>query len=55
VELLRDALSESVGVKACGGFRTIDDVQAIVNGGAGRIGSEIAVKLLSRSAALAQA
>ena len=55
VELLRDALSESVGVKACGGFRTIDDVQAMVNAGAGRIGSEIAVKLLDPSPALARA
>ena len=55
VELLRDALSESVGVKACGGFRTIEDVQAMVNAGAGRIGSEIAVKLLDPSPALARA
>jgi deoxyribose-phosphate aldolase len=55
VELLRDALSESVGVKACGGFRTFDDVKAMVNAGAGRIGSEIAVKLLDPSPVLARA
>ena len=55
VELLREALSESVGVKACGGFRTIEDVQAMVNAGAGRIGSEIAVELLGRSPVLARA
>ncbi len=55
VELLRDALSESVGIKACGGFHTIDDVQVMVNAGAGRIGSEIAVHLLDPSAALARA
>jgi deoxyribose-phosphate aldolase len=55
VELLRDALSESVGIKACGGFQTIEDVQAMVNAGAGRIGSEVAVQLLGPSAVLAQA
>jgi deoxyribose-phosphate aldolase len=55
VELLRDTLSESVGVKACGGLQTIEDVQAMVNAGAGRIGSQHAVQLLDPSEALARA
>ena len=50
VELLRDSLSESVGVKASGGIETIEDVLALVNAGAGRIGSAVAVDLLPGSA-----
>jgi deoxyribose-phosphate aldolase len=55
VELLRECLSESVGVKASGGIETIEDVLAMVNAGAGRIGSPVAVDLLPSSAALARA
>jgi deoxyribose-phosphate aldolase len=46
VELLREYLSESVGVKACGGIETIEDVQTMANAGATRIGSTLAVQLL---------
>jgi deoxyribose-phosphate aldolase len=55
VELLRDCLSESVGVKASGGIETLDDVYAMVNAGAGRIGSSVAVDLLAGSGTLARA
>ena len=55
VELLRDCLSESVGVKASGGIETLEDVYAMVNAGAGRIGSPVAVDLLSGLATLARA
>jgi deoxyribose-phosphate aldolase len=55
VELLRDCLSESVSVKASGGIETIEDVLAMVNAGAGRIGSPVAVDLLAGSATLARA
>ena len=55
VELLREALSERVGVKASGRIETIEDVQAMVNAGAGRIGSAFAIDLLSASPALARA
>jgi deoxyribose-phosphate aldolase len=55
VELLRDCLSESVGVKASGGIETLDDVYAMVNAGAGRIGSAVAVDLLAGSGTLARA
>lgn len=42
VELMRDALSERVGVKAAGGIRTLDDAEAMVNAGATRVGSSSA-------------
>lgn len=52
VELLRDFLSESVGVKASGGVETLDDVLTMVNAGAGRIGSEAALEIMQRAARL---
>jgi deoxyribose-phosphate aldolase len=55
VELLRDALSERVGVKASGHIETIDEAQAMVNAGAGRIGSVFATELLSAAPVLARA
>jgi deoxyribose-phosphate aldolase len=42
-------------VKASGRIETIEDVQAMVNAGAGRIGSAFAIDLLSASPALARA
>jgi deoxyribose-phosphate aldolase len=50
VELLRDCLSESVGVKASGGLETLDDVLAMVNAGAGRIGSPLAMTIMDVAA-----
>lgn len=47
VELLRDYLSESVGVKASGGVETLEDVLTMVNAGAGRIGSPAALDIMS--------
>jgi len=46
VELLRECLPEGVGVKASGGIDTIEDVRAMTNAGASRIGSAVAVELL---------
>jgi deoxyribose-phosphate aldolase len=39
VELLRDTLSERVGVKASGGIRSLAEVERLINAGAGRIGT----------------
>ena len=39
VELLRDALSEHVAVKAAGGVRTYREVARLINAGAARIGT----------------
>jgi deoxyribose-phosphate aldolase len=55
VELLRDMLSERVGVKASGRIETIDEAQALVSAGAGRVGTVFAVDLLSAPPALARA
>jgi deoxyribose-phosphate aldolase len=46
VELLRECLPENVGVKASGGVDTLDDVVAMINAGAGRIGSAAAADML---------
>jgi deoxyribose-phosphate aldolase len=50
VELLRDSLPEGVGVKASGAVETLEDVLAMINAGAGRIGSPSAVEIMKRAA-----
>lgn len=52
VELMRDALSESVGVKAAGGVRTLEDVQTLVGAGAARVGTSAAPQVLAELQAL---
>jgi deoxyribose-phosphate aldolase len=46
VELLRDCLSEHVGVKAAGGIRTFEDVERMINAGATRIGTSASVEIM---------
>jgi deoxyribose-phosphate aldolase len=46
VELLRDCLPESVGVKASGGIETAEAVDEMVGAGAGRIGTAHAVQIM---------
>jgi len=46
VELLRDALSERVAVKAAGGVRTYDDVLRLINAGAARIGTSAGEQIM---------
>jgi deoxyribose-phosphate aldolase len=53
VELLRECLPENVGVKASGGIHSLDDVVAMINAGAGRIGSAAAIDILAPTASLA--
>ena len=52
VELLRECLPETVGVKACGGIETLKDVEAMLNAGAGRIGSAAGLEILDPRAAV---
>ena len=52
VELLRDYLPEAVGVKASGGLDTLDDALAMVNAGAGRIGSPLALEIMAHASKL---
>ena len=49
VELLRDALSERVAVKASGGVRTYDDVVRLINAGAARIGTSCGDRMMRES------
>jgi deoxyribose-phosphate aldolase len=46
VELLRDCLPESVGVKATGPIESAADVEALIGAGAGRIGTPHAVAVV---------
>lgn len=46
VELLRECLSENVGVKAAGGVESAEDVLALVNAGASRIGVHAGVAIM---------
>jgi deoxyribose-phosphate aldolase len=46
VELLRDALSERVGVKASGGVRSYQQVEALINAGAARIGTSVGGEIM---------
>ena len=47
VELLRDALPESIGVKAAGGIDSAAVAEAMIAAGAGRIGTAHAVDIVS--------
>ena len=46
VELLRDALSERVAVKASGGIRTFAEVERFINAGAARIGTSAGAEIM---------
>jgi deoxyribose-phosphate aldolase len=47
VELLRDALPETIGVKASGAIETAEDAEAVIAAGAGRIGTSYAVQIVN--------
>lgn len=55
VELLRDSLPESVGVKAAGGIESSEEAEAMVGAGAGRIGTGEAVAIMRGFAQVHQA
>lgn len=46
VELMRRAVGPDMGVKASGGIRTLEDLQAMVAAGANRIGTSSGVKIV---------
>ncbi len=46
VELLRNAVGDSMGVKASGGIRTIEDARKMIAAGATRIGASASVKIV---------
>ncbi len=49
VALMRETVGESVGVKASGGVRSIEDIKAMVEAGATRIGSSSAIQIFSEN------
>ena len=54
VALLRATVGSEIGVKASGGIRSLDDLQAMVGAGATRIGTSAGVKICSRCARRAE-
>ena len=46
VALMRNAVGESMGVKASGGIRTLDDCYRMIDAGASRIGSSRSVEIM---------
>ena len=46
VALMRRVVGDSMGVKASGGIRTLDDLKAMVAAGASRIGASASVKIV---------
>jgi deoxyribose-phosphate aldolase len=51
VALMREAVGPSMGVKAAGGIRTLQDLQAMRAAGATRIGASASVKIVEATAA----
>jgi len=54
VELMRAAVGPTMGVKASGGIRTLEDLLKMLDAGATRVGASASVKIIetARSAAL---
>ena len=46
VELLRDSLDETIGIKASGGIRSLRDVELMINAGAVRVGTSAGVGIM---------
>jgi deoxyribose-phosphate aldolase len=51
VRLMRRAVGKTMGVKASGGIRTLDDLKSMVEAGATRIGSSASVQIVEATAA----
>ena len=51
IALMRAAVGPSMGVKASGGIRTLQDLQAMTAAGATRIGASASVKIVEATAA----
>ncbi len=51
IQLMRAAVGNSMGVKASGGIRTLDDVRAMIAAGANRIGASAGVKIVEAATA----
>ena len=49
VELFKKYIGPGVKIKAAGGVRTVDDLQAFIDAGCSRVGTSSAVKLVTES------
>ena len=47
VTLMREAVGDSMGIKAAGGIRTADDVRQMISAGATRIGASAGVRIVT--------
>nr|AXS01352.1 hypothetical protein [uncultured bacterium] len=50
IELFKKHIGSNVKIKAAGGIKTREDLEAFINAGASRIGTSSAVKLLTGEA-----
>jgi deoxyribose-phosphate aldolase len=50
VTLMHRAVGKSMGLKASGGIRTLEDLKAMVNAGATRIGASASVRIMQETA-----
>jgi deoxyribose-phosphate aldolase len=50
VQLMRRAVGKTMGVKASGGIRTLDDLKRMVEAGATRIGASASVQIIEATA-----
>ncbi|MCC8164987.1 MAG: deoxyribose-phosphate aldolase [Planctomycetes bacterium] len=50
VKLMRSMVGDTMGVKAAGGVRSIDDANAVIDAGASRIGTSNGVKIIAGQA-----
>jgi deoxyribose-phosphate aldolase len=51
VQLMRRTVGPTMGVKASGGIRTLEDLKRMVEAGATRIGASASVKIIEATAA----
>jgi len=50
IALMRRTVGPSMGVKASGGIRTLEDLQAMVAAGANRVGASASVRIMEATA-----
>jgi deoxyribose-phosphate aldolase len=46
IQLFKKYIGENVKIKAAGGIKTLDDLEAFINEGCSRIGTSSAIKLI---------
>jgi deoxyribose-phosphate aldolase len=49
VQLFKKYIGQNVRIKASGGIRTLNDMEAFINAGCSRIGTSSAIKLINNA------